>query len=322
MAPSGADLPLFGGQKNPRSQSGKDGEGQRAVSTRWSPLARFRAWTAHPFLPPFWAVQGAAYLPQHAQCSCAHRHPLGMGWTHGTTSASARFARSMSLSLGRRKPAGTGFSCDGRGAARWVLSRQRGLGSCRWPALSATGAKPTDAIPVARLEAVNARILVAFRAEGADAWYADGRKKRFLGNAHDPEAWETVETSSMFGSRAGRPTAMGRCRATTHRRPRAEGLQDAGVHRLNRARKFTSVGFAPFRTKQASGTPQARWRESTESGRASTIAIKPVPAGLRRQGDKLIDRAKRALADGGAHGVQPIAKGLSMATNLAACCGR
>jgi hypothetical protein len=38
---------------------------------------------------------------------------------------------------------------------------------------------------VLRDEAVNARIVEAFRAEGADAWFADGAKARFLGNAYD-----------------------------------------------------------------------------------------------------------------------------------------
>ena len=38
-----------------------------------------------------------------------------------------------------------------------------------------------------------------------------------------------------------------------------------------RNRKSGSVGSAPFLTKQVSGTPQARWRLSTQSGRASII---------------------------------------------------
>jgi isoleucyl-tRNA synthetase len=39
---------------------------------------------------------------------------------------------------------------------------------------------------------VNARILAAFEAEGADAWYAPGAKARFLGNEYDPEDYEQV----------------------------------------------------------------------------------------------------------------------------------
>jgi isoleucyl-tRNA synthetase len=35
-------------------------------------------------------------------------------------------------------------------------------------------------------------VLEAFEAEGADAWYKPGAKARFLGNDHDPEAYEQV----------------------------------------------------------------------------------------------------------------------------------
>ena len=41
-------------------------------------------------------------------------------------------------------------------------------------------------------EAVNKRIVDAFREEGADAWFADGAKERFLGNAYDAAEWEKV----------------------------------------------------------------------------------------------------------------------------------
>ena len=48
----------------------------------------------------------------------------------------------------------------------------------------------------------------------------------------------------------------------------------------SRRRKSGSVGLAPFLVKQVSGTPQARWRDSTQSGRASIIEcrrLRPVP---------------------------------------------
>jgi len=40
---------------------------------------------------------------------------------------------------------------------------------------------------------VNARILEAFEAEGADAWYKEGAKERFLDGIVDPEDWEKVD---------------------------------------------------------------------------------------------------------------------------------
>ena len=73
----------------------------------------------------------------------------------------------------------------------WVLSRQRAWGvplTC----FVKKGALPTDADFLLRDETVNARILDAFEAEGADAWYKPGAKERFLGNDYDPNEWEQV----------------------------------------------------------------------------------------------------------------------------------
>ncbi|PRX38259.1 Isoleucyl-tRNA synthetase [Meinhardsimonia xiamenensis] len=73
----------------------------------------------------------------------------------------------------------------------WVLSRQRAWGvplTC----FVKRGAKPDDPDFLLKDPAVNARIAEAFEAEGADAWYAEGAKERFLGPDHDPEEWEQV----------------------------------------------------------------------------------------------------------------------------------
>jgi isoleucyl-tRNA synthetase len=73
----------------------------------------------------------------------------------------------------------------------WVLSRQRAWGvplSC----FVKKDAQPSDPDFLLRDDAVNARILEAFEAEGADAWYKEGAKARFLGNEYDPDAYEQV----------------------------------------------------------------------------------------------------------------------------------
>ncbi|QXT40676.1 isoleucine--tRNA ligase [Gymnodinialimonas ceratoperidinii] len=73
----------------------------------------------------------------------------------------------------------------------WVLSRQRAWGvplTC----FTKKGALPTDPDYLLRNEAVNARVLEAFEAEGADAWYKPGAKERFLGSDVDPEAYDQV----------------------------------------------------------------------------------------------------------------------------------
>jgi isoleucyl-tRNA synthetase len=67
----------------------------------------------------------------------------------------------------------------------WVLSRQRAWGVPIAIFADADGNVLQD-------EAVNQRILDAFETEGADAWFADDAKARFLGN-HDPSKWHQVK---------------------------------------------------------------------------------------------------------------------------------
>ena len=69
----------------------------------------------------------------------------------------------------------------------WVVSRQRA-----WGVPIAVFVKP-DTGEVLKDEAVNARIVAAFREEGADAWFKDGAKERFLGNSYDAGEWEKVD---------------------------------------------------------------------------------------------------------------------------------
>ena len=66
----------------------------------------------------------------------------------------------------------------------WVLSRQRAWGVPICVFADEDGVVLKD-------EAVNARILEAFEAEGADAWYANGARERFLG-ARANEPWKMV----------------------------------------------------------------------------------------------------------------------------------
>jgi len=73
----------------------------------------------------------------------------------------------------------------------WVLSRQRAWGvplTC----FTKNGCLPTDDDYLLRNEAVNARVLEAFEVEGADAWYVDGAKERFLSGIVDPEEYTQV----------------------------------------------------------------------------------------------------------------------------------
>jgi isoleucyl-tRNA synthetase len=73
----------------------------------------------------------------------------------------------------------------------WVLSRQRAWGvplTC----FTKKGALPTDPDFLLRDAAVNQRIVEAFEQNGADCWYEDGAKARFIGDAANPDEYEQV----------------------------------------------------------------------------------------------------------------------------------
>ncbi|WP_271952292.1 isoleucine--tRNA ligase [Ruegeria faecimaris] len=73
----------------------------------------------------------------------------------------------------------------------WVLSRQRAWGvplTC----FTKKGALPTDPDFLLRDPGVNARVKEAFEQDGADCWYLDGAKERFLGNDYNPDDWDQV----------------------------------------------------------------------------------------------------------------------------------
>jgi isoleucyl-tRNA synthetase len=69
----------------------------------------------------------------------------------------------------------------------WVLSRQRAWGV----PLSIFVRK--DAHEILFDNEVNARIADAYEREGADAWFAEGAKERFLGAKHDAGAYDKVD---------------------------------------------------------------------------------------------------------------------------------
>jgi isoleucyl-tRNA synthetase len=71
----------------------------------------------------------------------------------------------------------------------WVISRQRAWGV---PIAVFVREKGDGSAEILEDDAVNARIAEAFEAEGADAWYAEGARERFLGS-HANEEWKKVD---------------------------------------------------------------------------------------------------------------------------------
>ncbi len=75
------------------------------------------------------------------------------------------------------------------GRPDWVISRQRAWGV---PITVFIKEKPDGAVEILDDPDVNVRIIEAFEAEGADAWYEPGARERFLGK-RAPEGWQKVD---------------------------------------------------------------------------------------------------------------------------------
>ncbi|PIE16634.1 MAG: isoleucine--tRNA ligase [Rhodobacterales bacterium] len=71
----------------------------------------------------------------------------------------------------------------------WVMSRQRAWGVPLTCFIRDAG---NGQVELLRDAAVNARIAEAFRAEGADAWFKDGARERFLEGVENADQWQMV----------------------------------------------------------------------------------------------------------------------------------
>ncbi|MGA0826045.1 MAG: isoleucine--tRNA ligase [Gemmobacter sp.] len=187
-----ASLPLFAGQAI-ITPDGKEGPANVSViKALHGAGALFAKGRFRHSYPHSWRSKAPIIYRNTPQWFVAIDRPIADGMdTHGAT------IRERALTSIDRLVAWTPQSGRNRlysmieARPDWVLSRQRAWGvplTC----FTRRGAQPTDPDFLLRDPAVNARIVAAFEAEGADAWYVPGFKARVLGGLHDPEAWDQV----------------------------------------------------------------------------------------------------------------------------------
>ncbi|SEA19460.1 isoleucine--tRNA ligase [Rubrimonas cliftonensis] len=182
-----ADLPLFGGL-GVLDAKGKEGKANAAVIEKLQEAGALmaRGRLKHSY-PHSWRSKAPLIYRNTPQWFIAIDRPLDDGHgEHGAT-IRERALKSINELVAFTPPAGQN-RLRAMIAQRpdWVVSRQRAWG------VPLTCFVNRETGELLRDPEVNARVAAAFREEGADAWFAEGAKARFLGNAYDPEAWDQV----------------------------------------------------------------------------------------------------------------------------------
>ncbi len=188
-----ADLPFFGG-KRILKPNGKEGDANKAVIDKLTEVGGLLArGKIHHSYPHSWRSKAPIIYRNTPQWFAAVDRPVGDGQdTYGKTIRERALTSIDQLVTWTPQTGRNRLYSMIEARPDWVLSRQRAWGvplTC----FTRKGALPTDDDFLLRDEAVNARILEAFEAEGADAWYKDGAKERFLSGIVDPDAWDKVD---------------------------------------------------------------------------------------------------------------------------------
>ena len=187
-----ADLPFFGG-KAILKPNGKEGNANPAIIEKLAEVGGLlaRGKIKHSY-PHSWRSKAPVIYRNTPQWFAAVDKPVNDGLDQYGTTIRERALTSIDKlvtwtpSTGRNRL----YSMI-EARPDWVLSRQRAWGvplTC----FTRNGALPTDDDYLLRSDEVNARVLDAFEAEGADAWYEEGAKERFLAGLVNPNEYSQV----------------------------------------------------------------------------------------------------------------------------------
>ena len=187
-----ADLPFFGG-KYILSRKGGEGDANKAVIDKLAETGGLlaRGKIKHSY-PHSWRSKAPVIFRNTPQWFAAIDRKVGDGQdTYGQTIRERALRSIDELVTWTPRTGRNRLHSMIEARPDWVLSRQRAWGvplTC----FVRKGALPTDPDFLLRDPAVNARIVEAFEAEGADAWYREGAKERFLGDSVNPEDYEQI----------------------------------------------------------------------------------------------------------------------------------
>ena len=132
---------------------------------------------------PSFGTRRAATRNHTALRSSARRHDCA------GTNLRARACRRSPTPAGCRRPGENRINGMIESRPDWVISRQRAWGV---PIAVFIKEKPDGSVEILQDPEVELRIVEAFEAEGADAWYAAGARERFLGKLAN-DGWKKVD---------------------------------------------------------------------------------------------------------------------------------
>ncbi len=186
-----ADLPFFGG-KYILSRKGGEGDANKTVIDKLAEVGGLlaRGKIKHSY-PHSWRSKAPVIYRNTPQWFAAIDQAVGDGQDQFGTTIRERALTEIDNVKWTPQTGRNRLYSMMEARPDWVLSRQRAWG------VPLTCFVKKDTLPTAddfllRNEAVNVRILEAFEAEGADAWYQPGAKARFLGDDVNHDDYEQV----------------------------------------------------------------------------------------------------------------------------------